>query len=61
VYKSFYSLSREPFAKETDPSEAYQGAPFQEALRALEYVKRTRGIGLLSESQGRARRSPFGR
>ncbi|NNV01055.1 AAA family ATPase, partial [Geobacillus sp. DSP4a] len=22
VYKSFYSLSREPFAKETDPSEA---------------------------------------
>ncbi|MGG1656811.1 AAA family ATPase, partial [Geobacillus thermopakistaniensis] len=46
MYKTFYSLSREPFAKETDPSEAYQGAAFQEALRALEYVKRTRGIGL---------------
>jgi hypothetical protein len=52
VYKSFYSLSREPFAKETDPSEAYQGAPFQEALRALEYVKRTRGIGLLIGEPG---------
>ncbi len=45
MYKTFYSLSRDPFAKETDPSEAYQGAPFQEALRALEYVKRTRGSG----------------
>ena len=52
MYKSFYSLSREPFAKETDPSEAYQGAPFQEALRALEYVKRTRGIGLLIGEPG---------
>ncbi|RLQ12679.1 ATP-binding protein, partial [Geobacillus stearothermophilus] len=51
-YKSFYSLSREPFAKETDPSEAYQGASFQEALRALEYVKRTRGIGLLIGEPG---------
>ncbi|MGG3835309.1 AAA family ATPase, partial [Geobacillus thermocatenulatus] len=52
MYKTFYSLSREPFAKETDPSEAYQGAAFQEALRALEYVKRTRGIGLLIGEPG---------
>ncbi|MGZ0085715.1 ExeA family protein [Caldibacillus thermoamylovorans] len=52
MYKSFYSLSREPFAKETAPSEAYQGAAFQEALRALEYVKRTRGIGLLTGEPG---------
>ncbi|MED3665271.1 hypothetical protein P4474_12455, partial [Geobacillus stearothermophilus] len=35
-----------------DPSEAYQGASFQEALRALEYVKRTRGIGLLIGEPG---------
>ncbi|RLQ12681.1 AAA family ATPase, partial [Geobacillus stearothermophilus] len=45
MYKSFYSLSRKPFAKEKDQSEAYQGESFKEALRALEKVKRTRGTG----------------
>ncbi|MBB3869764.1 hypothetical protein HNR78_002661 [Parageobacillus toebii NBRC 107807] len=30
MYKTFYSLSREPFSKETNPSEAYQGASYQE-------------------------------
>ncbi len=52
MYKTFYSLLREPFAKDTDPSEAYPGAAFQEALQALEYVKRTRGIGLLIGEPG---------
>ncbi|BDG36109.1 hypothetical protein PcaKH15_20150 [Parageobacillus caldoxylosilyticus] len=52
MYKTFYSLSREPFAKDTNPAEAYQGTPFQEALRALDYVKRTRGIELLIGEPG---------
>jgi general secretion pathway protein A len=52
MYKTFYSLSREPFSKETNPSEAYQGASYQEALAALDYVKRTRGIGLLIGEPG---------
>ncbi|EQB97278.1 hypothetical protein GA8_01910 [Geobacillus sp. A8] len=52
MYKTFYSLSREPFSKETNPPEAYQGASYQEALAALDYVKRTRGIGLLIGEPG---------
>jgi general secretion pathway protein A len=47
VYKTFYSLARKSFSKETNLSEAYQRASYQEVLVALDYVKRTRGIGLL--------------
>lgn len=52
MYKTFYSLSREPFSKDTPPSEAYRGSSYEEALHALDYVKRTKGIGLLTGEPG---------
>ncbi|MCZ0757109.1 ExeA family protein [Anoxybacillus sp. J5B_2022] len=52
MYKTFYSLSREPFSKDTNPSEAYRGSSYEEALHALDYVKRTKGIGLLTGEPG---------
>ncbi|REJ12335.1 MAG: AAA family ATPase, partial [Bacillaceae bacterium] len=36
MYKTFYSLSREPFSKDTSPSEAYRGSSYEEALHALD-------------------------
>ena len=45
MYKTFYSLSHEPFSKEMKPSDAYLATSYREALAGLDYIKRTRGIG----------------
>jgi general secretion pathway protein A len=52
MYKAFYGLSRFPFSKEMDTREAFTSTPFQEAKGRLDYLKTTRGIGLLTGEAG---------
>jgi general secretion pathway protein A len=52
MYKTFYSLSHEPFSKEMKPSDAYLATSYREALAGLDYIKRTRGIGLFIGEPG---------
>ncbi len=52
MYKSFYSLSKTPFSKELDVKDAYVSASLSEAEARFEYLKQTRGIGLLIGEPG---------
>jgi len=52
MYKSFYSLAYTPFSKELKPSQAFPSESFSEALARLDYLKKTRGIGLLVGDPG---------
>ena len=52
MYKAFYSLSRTPFSKEIRPEDAYVSSSFCESMARLEYLKKTRGIGLLVGEPG---------
>lgn len=52
VYKTFYSLANTPFSKGIRPSEAYSSTSYQEALTALTYLQKSRGIGLLVGDPG---------
>ncbi|MGZ8884697.1 MAG: ExeA family protein [Halobacteriota archaeon] len=52
MYKAFYSLSRTPFTKEIKAEEAYRSALFIETQARLEYLKKTRGMGLLIGEPG---------
>lgn len=50
MYKAFYSLSAEPFSKETE--NFFPSKSFQEAKARLEYIKKSRGMGLLIGEPG---------
>jgi len=52
MYQTFYSLAKEPFPKDICPPDAFQSNSHLGALRSLEHLKRTRGMGLLTGSPG---------
>lgn len=52
MYKSFYSLAQTPFSKDLHPSDAYRSRDYQGALGALEYLRKSKGIGLLIGDPG---------
>lgn len=52
MYRSFYSLSGHPFSKDLDADKAYASKPFTEAQSRLDYLRKTRGIGLVIGEPG---------
>jgi len=52
MYKSFYSLAKEPFSKDLRPSDAFLSSDYQGALNALTYLQKSKGIGLLIGDPG---------
>lgn len=52
MYKSFYSLARAPFSKEIRPSDAFLSTDYQGALNALNYLQKSKGMGLLIGDPG---------
>jgi len=50
MFRAFYSLTKLPFSKEA--SEQYQSKSFLEACSRLEYLQKTRGMGLLCGEPG---------
>src|SRR5699024_10521598 len=52
MYKTFYSLAKAPFSKELKKDEAFSSNHFQGALNGLEYLQKTKGIGLLVGEPG---------
>lgn len=47
MYKAFYSLAGDPFAKEIKARDMFKSAAHLELLARLEYLKDKRGIGLV--------------
>jgi general secretion pathway protein A len=47
MFRAFYSLAKTPFAKEIKISDSFPSAAFAETTARLEYLKKTRGIGLI--------------
>jgi type II secretory pathway predicted ATPase ExeA len=52
MYKSFYSLAQTPFSKDIRPSEAFPSSDYQGAMRALNYLQKSKGIGLIVGDPG---------
>ncbi|MEC1722551.1 ExeA family protein [Schinkia azotoformans] len=52
MYKSFYSLSQAPFSKDLRPSDAFLSTDYQGALGALDYLRKSKGMGLLIGDPG---------
>lgn len=52
MYRAFYSLTKAPFTKEIKTADSFPSASFSEALARLEYLKKTRGIGLIAGEPG---------
>ncbi|MFW6230112.1 MAG: ExeA family protein [Halanaerobium sp.] len=52
MYKSFYSLSRQPFSKEIKTENLFKSENFKETISRLNYLKRTRGIGVIVGESG---------
>jgi general secretion pathway protein A len=50
MYRAFYSLSRVPFSKEN--ANCFVSKSFGEARARLEYLQKTRGMGLLVGEPG---------
>lgn len=52
MYRSFYSLAKAPFTKEVKTRDCFPSAAFKETIAMLEYLKKTRGIGLVVGEPG---------
>ena len=52
MFKSFYSLSRNPFLKEIDTNDLFPSDNFKEVKARLDYLKKIRGIGVLVGEPG---------
>jgi general secretion pathway protein A len=52
MYLSFYSLAKAPFGKEFKPSDSFASAAYQETMARLDYLKKTRGMGLIVGEPG---------
>lgn len=52
MYQTFYSLSGTPFTKEIEAKRFFASEAFSEAGGRLEYLKKTRGIGMLTGEPG---------
>ena len=51
MYEAFYSLTKAPFSKENE-GPSFASRSFSEALARLEYLKKSRGMGLLVGEPG---------
>ena len=52
MYKTFYGLSKDPFPKGIDIKHHFESEDFKEALNRLEFLKETKGFGLISGEPG---------
>ncbi|GAE95259.1 hypothetical protein JCM21714_4478 [Gracilibacillus boraciitolerans JCM 21714] len=52
MYKTYYSLAKEPFSKDVDATHAFPSKSYQEALNGLEYLQKSKGIGLVIGDPG---------
>ncbi|WP_188457022.1 ExeA family protein [Virgibacillus oceani] len=52
MYKPFYSLAKEPFSKDMRPTDAFPSKGYREALNGLEYLQKSKGIGLVIGDPG---------
>lgn len=52
MYKSFYSLAQAPFSKDLRPSDAFLSTDYKGALGALDYLRKSKGMGLLIGDPG---------
>lgn len=52
MYRSFYSLAKTPFAKDIKASDSFPSTAFAETIARLEYLKKTRGMGLVVGEPG---------
>lgn len=52
MYKTFYSLAQTPFSKDLRADDAFSSTDYQGALGALDYLKRSKGMGLLIGDPG---------
>lgn len=57
MYKAFYSLSRSPFSKEIKTKDLYGSDNFKETISRLNYLKNTRGIGVIVGESGSGKTS----
>lgn len=57
MYKAFYSLVTAPFQKELSVSAFFSSQTFSEALARLDYLKTTRGLGVLVGEPGAGKTS----
>ena len=52
MFKTYYGLTIDPFTKETETKHFYKSKEFKEALNRLEFLKSTKGIGLITGQPG---------
>lgn len=52
MYKTYYSLAKEPFSKDMPPTDAFRSTSYLEAMNGLEYLRKSRGIGLVIGDPG---------
>ena len=52
MYKTFYSLAREPFSKDMRSTDAFLSTGYQAALNGLGYLQKSKGIGLVIGDPG---------
>lgn len=52
MYKAFYGLSYDPFLKSIETKEQFKSQDFNEALGRLEFLKNTKGFGLITGEPG---------
>ncbi len=52
MYKAFYGLSRQPFPKNIEPAHMFKYCDFTELAGRLDYMKKQRGIMLLTGEPG---------
>ena len=57
MYKSFYSLSQNPFKKEIKTKDLYQSENLKELSARLDYLKKTRGIAVIIGEPGSGKTS----
>jgi len=57
MYKSFYSLSKNPFSKEIDTTDLFPSKNFKEINARLNYLKKTRGMGVIVGEAGSGKTS----
>ena len=57
MYKSFYSLSDNPFKKEIETKNLYQSENLKELSARLDYLKKTRGIAVIIGEPGSGKTS----
>lgn len=52
MHRTFYGLTYEPFAKDIEVEHHFESRDFKEVINRLEFLKDTRGIGLLTGEPG---------